>query len=627
MWKWHRLLSAFVALFGLGMAIASIQFGGVFGGVAHPLKVQATSSDNLMGWMWADPIGWASMNDQNAGSCSGSCGSYGVNVDPSTRQITGWAWNDSVGWICFGSFCTNASCQNDPGDPAGATNAPDGGAPYATMDASGSPVQIHGWAKVCSEGSKGWISLNCADMGLCGGAFAYKVVYDPSSKSFFTGSHPPPANYSSMGWNGFSDGTGLGYVDFQYVTLNAPAESLCSDGIDNDFNGLTDCADPACTSDPVCARTESQCSSLTPTGAQIHACCSNGVDDTVPANGLIDCADPDCAAKDPACAPPAVTESQCTDAMGNPLGAHACCSNGVDDTVPANGLIDCADPDCQAMDPLCTPAWLSTQFGNVYAQQGITGSSLKSSTATYCLTSNGTITGFSSDKGCLESNTTQQLTLPTTGSGYQGTLGSLDVNGILAGHYGTVVELGANVDVTPFLTSGSLGGKVYHATGNVTLDAATFQNGTGPTDRGSGLLIVEGNLTITGNSSYASTAGIQYLRDLASFGVIVKQPPGASSGGGDIMVAPGVSSLVGAYFAEDTISTGSFCAVGAPTCPADGPLTVAGLLAAHQLDLERDYRNPTTPAETVSFDGRAVANPPPGMQDVSKSLPTASDAF
>jgi hypothetical protein len=28
----------------------------------------------------------------------------------------------------------------------------------------------------------------------------------------------------------------------------------CSDGIDNDHNGLIDCADPACADDPPCAR-------------------------------------------------------------------------------------------------------------------------------------------------------------------------------------------------------------------------------------------------------------------------------------------------------------------------------------------------------------------------------------
>ncbi|MBU1908324.1 hypothetical protein KKF59_04345, partial [Patescibacteria group bacterium] len=57
------------------------------------------------------------------------------------------------------------------------------------------------------------------------------------------------------------------------------------------------------------------------------------------------------------------------------------------------------------------------------------------------------------------------------------------------------------------------------------------------------------------------------------------------------------------------------------------PLQAYGLFASRALVFERTSGTAATAAETVTFDGRAVANPPPGMQDIGKSLPTAKDAF
>ncbi|MBP9864741.1 hypothetical protein KBC54_04850, partial [Patescibacteria group bacterium] len=59
----------------------------------------------------------------------------------------------------------------------------------------------------------------------------------------------------------------------------------------------------------------------------------------------------------------------------------------------------------------------------------------------------------------------------------------------------------------------------------------------------------------------------------------------------------------------------------------DQPLQVLGLMAAHQFNLARKSLDPLKASETVIFDGRAVANPPPGMQSVSQSLPTSKNAF
>jgi hypothetical protein len=95
-----------------------------------------------------------------------------------------------------------------------------------------------------------------------------------------------------------------------------PPESVCDDALDNDRDGDTDCGDADCAADPSC----------NPEGE-----CRNGIDDD--RDGDTDCDDPDCAA-DPSC---------------NPEGD---CRNGIDDD--RDGATDCADPDCAA-DPYCLP--------------------------------------------------------------------------------------------------------------------------------------------------------------------------------------------------------------------------------------------------------------------------------
>ena len=107
------------------------------------------------------------------------------------------------------------------------------------------------------------------------------------------------------------------------VACVAPAtETNCTDRIDNDGDGATDCADSNCAGTAACAVPSSETS------------CTDVVDND--RDGAIDCADPDCDA-DPACALPA-----------NELD----CGDGLDDD--GDGAIDCADTDCLAS-TLCVP--------------------------------------------------------------------------------------------------------------------------------------------------------------------------------------------------------------------------------------------------------------------------------
>jgi hypothetical protein len=105
------------------------------------------------------------------------------------------------------------------------------------------------------------------------------------------------------------------------------SETLCSDGRDNDCNGLTDCADTACgglacATGRICR--SGVCTCLLDGGVPqlTETSCSDGVDNDC--DGKVDCADSDCA------------------------GSSSCreynCGDGLDND--GDGLIDCADPDC-----------------------------------------------------------------------------------------------------------------------------------------------------------------------------------------------------------------------------------------------------------------------------------------
>jgi len=94
---------------------------------------------------------------------------------------------------------------------------------------------------------------------------------------------------------------------------------ICTNGKDDNCNGLSDCADPGCFGDPACVKR----------GQEV---CNNGIDDDD--DGLVDCADPDCA-RSLACRP----------AMGREI-----CDNRVDDN--GDKLVDCSDPQCTTF-PAC----------------------------------------------------------------------------------------------------------------------------------------------------------------------------------------------------------------------------------------------------------------------------------
>ncbi len=110
--------------------------------------------------------------------------------------------------------------------------------------------------------------------------------------------HPTILDF--FGLNPYSEGMdGISWV-------NAP-ELECDDGIDNEPDGLIDCADPDCQAEQIC----------------IEQNCSDGIDNEM--DGLIDCVDPDCQ-----------TNISCLECDPNDLGSDF--GNLIDNVYPGENL-------------------------------------------------------------------------------------------------------------------------------------------------------------------------------------------------------------------------------------------------------------------------------------------------
>ncbi len=592
----------------------------------------AGTGDGWRGALWSGVTGWISMNCLTDNTCATN--NYGVNFD-STPLVSGWAWSGNLGWVCFGGTCSGTT--------------PEGGASYANIDSLTNDV--HGWANIVGLGSRGWILLNCADMPGCGSSFKVNANLQTGVVTGF-------------GWNGNSDGTGVGWIDFSPSNL-VSKELICSDGIDNDGDGLTDCADPDCLgkvgpmtcffsylcgpeanfmacrdgcdndgdglvdcADPTsckgdatldCPAVETAC-----TGGN---CCHNGIDDDH--NGLFDCADPACFGID-----------FCPAAEANIVACQPqtnCCSNNIDDD--GNSLLDCADPSCSSvctgkcsqhplqkcilntqcpnwtMGEVCNPAafpWLESFLNDIYGKPGIQASQPPPSSkfnATFCLRTS-SITNVSNFTSELCSPiATEAIDVPKSAGNYATANGRIDLPGILGGAYGPVTTLNGNQTDVP--GSGILGGRVWVINGNLTLNsAAEFQ--AAAAGKGSGLIVVRGDLNVNANMTYQAGASVAKLRNLASVGWLVIKNSGGT--GGNVTFAPAVTDFAGAILSEETVRTGT-------TGGVDVPLTIYGPVVAKAFNFERKYANVAQGSERVVFDSRAILNPPPGLADFAKSLP------
>jgi hypothetical protein len=99
----------------------------------------------------------------------------------------------------------------------------------------------------------------------------------------------------------------------------------CSDNLDNDGDGLTDCEDRSCEGIGCCGLEGAE---------EDDEACSDGCDND--SNGFLDCADYSCARSD--------TVTVCRSAVKTSEDNPQACADGLDNDW--NGFIDCSDYSC-----------------------------------------------------------------------------------------------------------------------------------------------------------------------------------------------------------------------------------------------------------------------------------------
>lgn len=315
-----------------------------------------------------------------------------------------------------------------------------------------------------------------------------------------------------------------------------------------------------------------------------------------------DCTSPDlCLVVDqPMCTVNCAADSDCRPPTTTQVGVckldWGACDTGADQGNCCFTNSDCLSGTCKAL----VKPFIQTMSGQIY-----TGGQLQAGetppiyNATFCLQSNGAITNFTSAAGCTLAGS-PAYTYPDKSKNYVGSFGTIDVNGILNGKFGTLS--------TPVQPPTQLAGGIYYfPTGLATTSALNFLNSAGAA-RANGLVIVKGDLNINFDLSYQDRNESD-LKNLASVGWIVLKD--SSGNGGNVKIAGSVNKVVGAFYAENSIDTGN----------GTGPLDATGAFVARNFSFGRQYASRTSGSERMTFDARLVLNPPPGMSDATRSLP------
>lgn len=270
--------------------------------------------------------------------------------------------------------------------------------------------------------------------------------------------------------------------------------------------------------------------------------------------------------------------------------------------------------------PVVVESYLQTKYGDVYSGGNITGKAAPQANATYLILANGDIVNFSSENinnytnfDNLEmDNTGIVVDVPDMENRYSNALGRLDLEKITYVSEDGVNDYGDEVETIGDTLHGSLslGGKVWMSEGDLTIDSdVEFLNGANVTGEtvysdASGLIVVPGNLYINSNARYENASDIEHILNLASVAWVVE---------GDIIVNSGVQNIVGAF-----IDLGEKIYIE----DSDAQLTVRGLLMAKQFYFGRTYEGDSgNIGELIMYDGRLLANTPPGLRDFSQALP------
>ncbi len=256
--------------------------------------------------------------------------------------------------------------------------------------------------------------------------------------------------------------------------------------------------------------------------------------------------------------------------------------------------------------------YFAVERGSIYSGGSITGSEFLRPGAyhsRYLIKAKGAISNMisslGSGVGLLQNITGYEFLTDPEGIGkYSNKLGTIDVNGLIAEATPDYNKHGSYI--ATYLDVADIENKVILVNDNATLPAGDYAVG------GSGIVVVEGNLTINGNITYADAGGsITNLNQIDSLVWIVR---------GDVYINSSVTEIVGTFIVlgDGSEGSGEFNSGGGGI-----QLSISGNVIAQKFVLERIYY--AGPAERFINDGRIQANPSAGLIDFSKALPRFSN--
>lgn len=494
-----------------------------------------------------------------------------------TDTMSGWLWSSNMGWISLNS----TNCINLNSDNPGACDA--NGVDYGvTINEGDGTVNGEAWSE-----NFGWICFGntCADWG---------VGNDPELN------HPSFAMFDGVKFSGWANVYSMG--DEGWIKLQGPAISA-------EGKSGASCFDCYYDSEPKCKSCFTEISPPEDNyGLAGDICYDCGECAT-----STDLLEPSVCANCASCNRYGmVVDSDKKQLYGWLWGGN----NG-----KGIGWLKAYEKNSLYM-PF---SWLQTKYGNIYSEDLVSGRSAPPGryNATYCIQSTGVITNFRSQTGC-EMTGAEKILFPQQSNLYTNILGKIDKEGITNGKYGEVIIIEdahktefKRADLVSKLNgSCKLGGKIYHIKGDMVIDntGLEFCNA----DDGSGLIVVDGDLYINKNLSYEA-AGVSKLKQLASVAWIVK---------GNLNIAAEVNNIVGAFYVEgdDGVAGNAAVYTAYDAGSTDVKLIIYGLMIAPKYNFGRTYESINEGSEQIIYDGRALINTPPGIKDLTKSLPLWSEA-
>lgn len=526
---------------------------------------ETTIAYDVAGWIWSDNYGWVSLNYQNSFfGDNGDSQPYKVQLD-SGNSLSGYGWSEWVGWVCVGATCSG-----------NIASVPSGG-----WVANYDPVskRISGWGGVISVGDNGLIRLGGSDV--------------PSGS--------------------LADGTG----------------QVCYDCNNNNEEGVLNCR--TCFSRVRVDQMNIPDINVTSTPGGSGSIC-------------FDCQG--CATSTGA----SVSRIVCNNCYGGckRYGTVVNSNNGAILGWAWNGdntnKIGAGWLDFNAGVEIIYP-WLQTQFGAVYGYNDIRQRFEGGRNATYCIFAQNVYSFSSTD--CSEVYSDVPISFPTENNGvYKNALGQIDLQGLTT-VYKKVGKISYNKydQVLVIYNNGTtwkknpmvFDNRVYVINGDLNIESGFGVANAGSGQQGNGLVVVKGNLNINSDFGYNDTSLPDDLKKLGSIAWVVQ---GDKNGvGGDVVVNPAVKKVVGAFLIlgnskaciEESGSTSQYPKYQQNGCgvffsgASKNQLEVLGLLIAHAFDFRRTYSKITQGSERVIYDGRLIANPPPGLKSFAENLPVIRD--